>query len=176
MPLTLRSVSPQIPSGSLGVFGNSGAAQARTMQQPPQPPVQPLNSSQPSLRAQVPQFLSPQVRPVPQTEAQAGVGTGTWWGLVLPPRLCFTVTAELILIKRRLSICHLQSHLNPSSSKHSLLPQDVLSLLPGRLSHPSPTEAPALGLAWESCSVTLTEVPGYQGSKGKGGQHCCEGH
>ncbi|XP_017453243.2 trinucleotide repeat-containing gene 6C protein isoform X4 [Rattus norvegicus] len=51
--------SRQIPSGNLGVFGNSGAAQARTMQQPP---VQPLNSSQPSLRAQVPQFLSPQVQ------------------------------------------------------------------------------------------------------------------
>ncbi|XP_036012509.1 trinucleotide repeat-containing gene 6C protein isoform X7 [Mus musculus] len=49
----------KIPSGNLGVFGNSGAAQARTMQQPP---VQPLNSSQPSLRAQVPQFLSPQVQ------------------------------------------------------------------------------------------------------------------
>ncbi|XP_033038240.1 trinucleotide repeat-containing gene 6C protein isoform X7 [Trachypithecus francoisi] len=54
--------SRQIPSGNLGMFGNSGAAQARTMQQPPQPPVQPLNSSQPSLRAQVPQFLSPQVQ------------------------------------------------------------------------------------------------------------------
>ncbi|XP_024902783.1 trinucleotide repeat-containing gene 6C protein isoform X1 [Pteropus alecto] len=51
--------SRQIPSGNLGVFGSSGAAQARTM---PQPPVQPLNSSQPSLRAQVPQFLSPQVQ------------------------------------------------------------------------------------------------------------------
>ncbi|XP_059509742.1 trinucleotide repeat-containing gene 6C protein isoform X11 [Stegostoma tigrinum] len=49
-------------SGNLGMFGNSGAAQARTMQQQPQPPVQPLNSSQPSLRAQVPQFLSPQVQ------------------------------------------------------------------------------------------------------------------
>ncbi|XP_053426509.1 trinucleotide repeat-containing gene 6C protein isoform X9 [Nycticebus coucang] len=54
--------SRQIPSGNLSVFGNSGAAQARTMQPPPQPPVQPLNSSQPSLRAQVPQFLSPQVQ------------------------------------------------------------------------------------------------------------------
>ncbi|XP_010616788.1 trinucleotide repeat-containing gene 6C protein isoform X3 [Fukomys damarensis] len=54
--------SRQIPSGNLGMFGNSGAAQTRTMQQPPQPPVQPLNSSQPSLRAQVPQFLSPQVQ------------------------------------------------------------------------------------------------------------------
>ncbi|XP_055244781.1 trinucleotide repeat-containing gene 6C protein isoform X10 [Gorilla gorilla gorilla] len=54
--------SRQISSGNLGMFGNSGAAQARTMQQPPQPPVQPLNSSQPSLRAQVPQFLSPQVQ------------------------------------------------------------------------------------------------------------------
>ncbi|KAI5936215.1 Trinucleotide repeat-containing gene 6C protein [Manis javanica] len=54
--------SRQIPSGSLGVFGSSGAAPARPMQQPPQPPVQPLSSSQPSLRAQVPQFLSPQVQ------------------------------------------------------------------------------------------------------------------
>lgn len=54
--------SRQIPSGNLGVFGSSGPAQARTLQQPPQPPVQPLNSSQPSLRAQVPQFLSPQVQ------------------------------------------------------------------------------------------------------------------
>lgn len=54
--------SRQIPSGNLGVFGNSGTAQARTVQQPPQPPVQPLNPSQPSLRAQVPQFLSPQVQ------------------------------------------------------------------------------------------------------------------
>lgn len=47
-----------------GMFGGSGAAQARAMQQPqpsPQPPVLPLSSSQPSLRAQVPQFLSPQV-------------------------------------------------------------------------------------------------------------------
>ena len=43
------------------MFGSSGAAQARAMQQPPQPPVPPLSSSQPSLRAQVPQFLSPQV-------------------------------------------------------------------------------------------------------------------
>uniref|UniRef100_A0A7N6FLR8 Trinucleotide repeat-containing gene 6C protein n=1 Tax=Anabas testudineus TaxID=64144 RepID=A0A7N6FLR8_ANATE len=49
-----------IPSG---MFGSSGAAQARAMQQqPPQPPVPPLSSSQPSLRAQVPQFLSPQVQ------------------------------------------------------------------------------------------------------------------
>uniref|UniRef100_A0A3B4TB44 Trinucleotide repeat-containing gene 6C protein n=1 Tax=Seriola dumerili TaxID=41447 RepID=A0A3B4TB44_SERDU len=49
----------------LGMFGGGGAAQARTMQQPqppPQPPVPPLSSSQPSLRAQVPQFLSPQVQ------------------------------------------------------------------------------------------------------------------
>lgn len=45
-----------------GMFGG-GAAQARAMPQPPpQPPVPPLGSSQPSLRAQVPQFLSPQVR------------------------------------------------------------------------------------------------------------------
>ncbi|KAL7404874.1 hypothetical protein ABVT39_020264 [Epinephelus coioides] len=50
----------QIPSG---MFGSSGAAQTRAMQQqPPQPPVPPLSSSQPSLRAQVPQFLSPQVQ------------------------------------------------------------------------------------------------------------------
>ncbi|KAI3353075.1 hypothetical protein L3Q82_019641, partial [Scortum barcoo] len=48
----------QIPSG---MFGSSGAAQTRAMQQQqPQPPVPPLSSSQPSLRAQVPQFLSPQ--------------------------------------------------------------------------------------------------------------------
>ncbi|XP_053298599.1 trinucleotide repeat-containing gene 6C protein isoform X1 [Pleuronectes platessa] len=48
-----------------GMFGGGGAAQARTMQQtqqPPQPPVPPLSSSQPSVRAQVPQFLSPQVQ------------------------------------------------------------------------------------------------------------------
>ncbi|XP_051571363.1 trinucleotide repeat-containing gene 6C protein-like isoform X3 [Myxocyprinus asiaticus] len=47
-----------------GVFGSSGAAQARALQQqpPPQPSVPPFNSSQPSLRAQVPQFLSPQVQ------------------------------------------------------------------------------------------------------------------
>ncbi|XP_074199880.1 trinucleotide repeat-containing gene 6C protein isoform X3 [Camelus bactrianus] len=54
--------SRQTPSGNLGMFGSSGAAQARTMQPPPPPPVQPLSSSQPSLRAQVPQFLSPQVQ------------------------------------------------------------------------------------------------------------------
>uniref|UniRef100_A0AAY5L2R1 Trinucleotide repeat-containing gene 6C protein n=1 Tax=Esox lucius TaxID=8010 RepID=A0AAY5L2R1_ESOLU len=47
-----------------GMFGSSGAAQARVMQPPPppQPSVPPLSSSQPSLRAQVPQFLSPQVQ------------------------------------------------------------------------------------------------------------------
>ncbi|KAL1005940.1 hypothetical protein UPYG_G00065940 [Umbra pygmaea] len=45
-----------------GMFGNSGAAQARAMQQPPQPSVPSISSSQPSLRAQVPQFLSPQVQ------------------------------------------------------------------------------------------------------------------
>ncbi|XP_054986979.1 trinucleotide repeat-containing gene 6C protein [Sorex araneus] len=53
--------SRQIPSGNLGVFG-SGAPAARTMQQPPQTPAPPLNSSQPSLRAQVPPFLTPQVQ------------------------------------------------------------------------------------------------------------------
>ncbi|XP_028978956.2 trinucleotide repeat-containing gene 6C protein isoform X1 [Esox lucius] len=49
-----------------GMFGSGGAAQARAMQMqqppPPQPSVPPLSSSQPSLRAQVPQFLSPQVQ------------------------------------------------------------------------------------------------------------------
>lgn len=45
------------------MFGSSGAAQARTLQPPPPPPGPPLNPSQPSLRAQVPQFLSPQVSP-----------------------------------------------------------------------------------------------------------------
>ncbi|XP_057698532.1 trinucleotide repeat-containing gene 6C protein-like isoform X1 [Corythoichthys intestinalis] len=51
----------QIPSG---MFGSSGATQSRAMQQQqsPQPPVPPLSSSMPSLRAQVPQFLSPQVQ------------------------------------------------------------------------------------------------------------------
>ncbi|XP_069056361.1 trinucleotide repeat-containing gene 6C protein isoform X11 [Pleurodeles waltl] len=54
--------SRQIPSGNLGMFGNSGAAQGRSMQPSQQPPAQPLNPSQPNLRAQVPQFLSPQVQ------------------------------------------------------------------------------------------------------------------
>ncbi|KPP76202.1 trinucleotide repeat-containing protein 6C-like [Scleropages formosus] len=51
-----------------GMFVSSGAAQTRAMQPPPpqppptQPSVPPLNSSQPNLRAQVPQFLSPQVQ------------------------------------------------------------------------------------------------------------------
>uniref|UniRef100_A0A8B9LMJ1 Trinucleotide repeat containing adaptor 6C2 n=1 Tax=Astyanax mexicanus TaxID=7994 RepID=A0A8B9LMJ1_ASTMX len=48
-----------------GMFGSNGAAQARALQQqapPPQPPVPPLSSAQPNLRAQVPQFLSPQVQ------------------------------------------------------------------------------------------------------------------
>uniref|UniRef100_A0A667XPP9 Trinucleotide repeat-containing gene 6C protein n=1 Tax=Myripristis murdjan TaxID=586833 RepID=A0A667XPP9_9TELE len=58
---------PLLPSLQMqsGMFGSGGAAQARAMQQPqppPQPPVPPLSSSQPSLRAQVPQFLSPQVQ------------------------------------------------------------------------------------------------------------------
>ncbi|XP_028828478.1 trinucleotide repeat-containing gene 6C protein isoform X4 [Denticeps clupeoides] len=49
-----------------GMFGSSGAAQARALQQtpqapPPQPSVPSLSSSQP-LRTQVPQFLSPQVQ------------------------------------------------------------------------------------------------------------------
>ncbi|XP_041078096.1 trinucleotide repeat-containing gene 6C protein-like isoform X2 [Polyodon spathula] len=42
------------------MFCNSGAAQFRAMQH--QPAVPPLSSSQPSVRAQVPQFLSPQVQ------------------------------------------------------------------------------------------------------------------
>lgn len=53
-----------------GMFGGGGAAQVRAMPQPqppPQPPVPPLSSSQPSLRAQVPQFLSPQVYSYTQT-------------------------------------------------------------------------------------------------------------
>ncbi|XP_056102147.1 trinucleotide repeat-containing gene 6C protein [Rhinichthys klamathensis goyatoka] len=48
-----------------GMFGTNGAAQTRVMQQqapPPQPPVPPLSSAQPTLRAQVPQLLSPQVQ------------------------------------------------------------------------------------------------------------------
>uniref|UniRef100_A0A8C6T472 Trinucleotide repeat-containing gene 6C protein n=1 Tax=Neogobius melanostomus TaxID=47308 RepID=A0A8C6T472_9GOBI len=59
--LAIQNLNRQIPSG---MFGSSGAAQTRAMQQqqPPQPPVPPLSSSQPSLRAQVPQFLSPQVQ------------------------------------------------------------------------------------------------------------------
>ncbi|XP_035035756.1 trinucleotide repeat-containing gene 6C protein isoform X3 [Hippoglossus stenolepis] len=63
------SADPRLPfmdkQMQSGMFGGGGAAQARTMQQtqqPPQPPVPPLSSSQPSLRAQVPQFLSPQVQ------------------------------------------------------------------------------------------------------------------
>ncbi|XP_078257160.1 trinucleotide repeat-containing gene 6C protein isoform X10 [Rhinoraja longicauda] len=60
--LGMQNLNSSRQSGNLGMFGNSGAAQARTMQQQQQPPVQPLNSSQPSLRAQVPQFLSPQVQ------------------------------------------------------------------------------------------------------------------
>lgn len=48
-----------------GMFGTNGAAQTRVMQQqapPPQPPVPPLSSTQPNLRAQVPQLLTPQVQ------------------------------------------------------------------------------------------------------------------
>ncbi|XP_069380536.1 trinucleotide repeat-containing gene 6C protein isoform X3 [Paralichthys olivaceus] len=63
------SADPRLPfmdkQMQSGMFGGGGAAQARTMQQtqqPPQPPVPPPSSSQPSLRAQVPQFLSPQVQ------------------------------------------------------------------------------------------------------------------
>ncbi|XP_031727967.1 trinucleotide repeat-containing gene 6C protein-like [Anarrhichthys ocellatus] len=68
--------SPFMDKMQSGMFGGGGAAQARAMQQqqqqqqqqqpptqpPPQLPVPPLSSSQPSLRAQVPQFLSPQVQ------------------------------------------------------------------------------------------------------------------
>ncbi|XP_068191889.1 trinucleotide repeat-containing gene 6C protein isoform X3 [Antennarius striatus] len=61
-----HSADPRLPfMEKSGMFGGGGAAQARAMQQPqppPQPPVPPLSSSQPSLRAQVPQFLSPQVQ------------------------------------------------------------------------------------------------------------------
>ncbi|XP_051996672.1 trinucleotide repeat-containing gene 6C protein [Xyrauchen texanus] len=48
-----------------GMFGTNGAAQTRVMQQQassPQPPVPPLGSTQPNLRAQVPQYLTPQVQ------------------------------------------------------------------------------------------------------------------
>ncbi|TRY56386.1 hypothetical protein DNTS_034978 [Danionella cerebrum] len=48
-----------------GMFGTNGAAQSRVMQQQaplPQPPVPPLSSAQPTLRAQVPQLLNPQVQ------------------------------------------------------------------------------------------------------------------
>ncbi|KAG8445979.1 hypothetical protein GDO86_013741 [Hymenochirus boettgeri] len=62
--LNIQNSTRPIQSGNLGMFGNSGATQARSVQQPQQqpPPGQPLSSSQPSLRAQVPQFLSPQVQ------------------------------------------------------------------------------------------------------------------
>lgn len=74
----LPPVSPQIPSGNLGMFGSSGAAQARTMQQPPQPPAQPLSSSQPSLRTQVPPFLSPQVGPAARAPSGATHAALLW--------------------------------------------------------------------------------------------------
>ncbi|XP_066503986.1 trinucleotide repeat-containing gene 6C protein isoform X2 [Hoplias malabaricus] len=49
-----------------GMFGSNGAAQARALQQQqaplPQQAAPPLGSTQPNLRAQVPQFLSPQVQ------------------------------------------------------------------------------------------------------------------
>ncbi len=50
------------------MFGPNGAAQTRVMQQqalPPQPPVPPLSSAQPTLCAQVPQLLTPQVQIAP---------------------------------------------------------------------------------------------------------------
>uniref|UniRef100_A0A8C8G8Z5 Trinucleotide repeat-containing gene 6C protein n=1 Tax=Oncorhynchus tshawytscha TaxID=74940 RepID=A0A8C8G8Z5_ONCTS len=53
----------QVRWGGSGMLGSSGAALSRAMQQPPpQPSVPPLGSSQPNLRAQVPQFLTPQVQ------------------------------------------------------------------------------------------------------------------
>lgn len=56
------------------MFGSSGTAQTRALQQPPpQPAVPPLNSAQPSLRAQVPQFLSPQVRHIQFSQEQVSV-------------------------------------------------------------------------------------------------------
>ncbi|KAJ7989760.1 hypothetical protein DPEC_G00307860 [Dallia pectoralis] len=62
-PQGLAMQNRQVQSG---MFGSGLASQGRSMQMqqppPPQPSVPSLNSSQPSLRAQVPQFLSPQVQ------------------------------------------------------------------------------------------------------------------
>uniref|UniRef100_A0A8C7CNM9 Trinucleotide repeat-containing gene 6C protein n=1 Tax=Oncorhynchus kisutch TaxID=8019 RepID=A0A8C7CNM9_ONCKI len=61
--LAMQNLNNRQVGSTFGMLGCSSAAQARAMQQPPpQPPVPPLGSSQPSLRAQVPQFLSPQVQ------------------------------------------------------------------------------------------------------------------
>ena len=73
---SLSTLIQQMQSGMFG--GGGGAAQARTMQQtqqPPQPPVPPLSSSQPSLRAQVPQFLSPQVSTCTHTHTNTEIDT-----------------------------------------------------------------------------------------------------
>uniref|UniRef100_A0A4W5NLT1 Trinucleotide repeat-containing gene 6C protein n=1 Tax=Hucho hucho TaxID=62062 RepID=A0A4W5NLT1_9TELE len=61
--LAMQNLNNRQVGSTLVMLGSSSAAQARAMQQPPpQPSVPPLGSSQPSLRAQVPQFLSPQVQ------------------------------------------------------------------------------------------------------------------
>uniref|UniRef100_A0A4W5N5N2 Trinucleotide repeat-containing gene 6C protein n=1 Tax=Hucho hucho TaxID=62062 RepID=A0A4W5N5N2_9TELE len=61
--LAMQNLNNRQVGSTLGMLGSSSAAQARAMQQPPpQLSVPPLGSSQPSLRAQVPQFLSPQVQ------------------------------------------------------------------------------------------------------------------
>ncbi|RXN14228.1 trinucleotide repeat-containing gene 6C protein-like [Labeo rohita] len=62
-----------------GMFGTNGAAQTRVMQQqapPPQPPVPPLSSAQPSLRAQVPQLLTPQALLMKQQQPPPSSHTG----------------------------------------------------------------------------------------------------
>ncbi|XP_028841267.1 LOW QUALITY PROTEIN: trinucleotide repeat-containing gene 6C protein [Denticeps clupeoides] len=75
--LKLPLANPALPGHALGVatqnlnsrqvqsgmFVGGGGVPGRPLQQPPpQPSVPPLSSSQPSLRTQVPQFLSPQVQ------------------------------------------------------------------------------------------------------------------
>ncbi|XP_043097318.1 trinucleotide repeat-containing gene 6C protein isoform X1 [Puntigrus tetrazona] len=63
--LSMQNLNNRQVNMQNGMFGTNGAAQTRVMQQqapPPQPPVPPLSSAQPNLRAQVPQLLTPQVQ------------------------------------------------------------------------------------------------------------------